>query len=88
MSARKQRVKHAIREMEADVASWMPKATEFPKVAQRVRLKGAHPQDGQVGVVVRFESVELFPEVGQRPVVRLDSGRECFITHPRDWEAV
>ena len=84
----KQMLKHGIREMEADVASWMPRPAEFPQVGQRVCLKRSHPHGGEAGVVVRLERVALFPEQGERPVVRLDSGHECFITHPRDWEAI
>ena len=48
------------------------------KVGDRVLMCGDHCWAGYSGVVVRFEVVHLFPELGPRPVIKLDSGQETF----------
>ena len=64
---------------EACIARW---------VGRRVRIVGAHPWAGCVGIVDRFE-VTVFDQPGF--VVKLDSdvavpdGQECFVFNEANW---
>lgn len=52
------------------------------KIGDRVLLIGSHPWAGHAGEFVRQEEVAGF---GLRPVIRLDSGQECFVMRPEQW---
>ncbi len=47
-------------------------------IGARVWLIGDHPWKGYSGVIVRWERTMF----GDRPVVKLDSGHECFVMMP------
>jgi len=57
----------------------MSKKTIAP--GTRVLITGSHPWAGHSGEFVRFEETPF----GERPIVRLDNGQECFVTRPDQW---
>lgn len=83
----RKRIGAAVQAMQADVASWVPRTTRWPKVGQQVKLVGNHPWRGCSGEVIGFQVLGLFPEEDAKPRVRLENGEECFITQPHEWEA-
>lgn len=56
------------------------------KLGQRVLLLPPHPWAGHAGEFVREEYIETLGII--RPVVKLDSGQECFVMNPLHWQRV
>lgn len=56
------------------------------KTGQRVVLIGNHPWAGHAGEYVRDELIETLGSTW--PVVRLDSGQECFVMNSDQWQAI
>ena len=57
-----------------------------PEVGRQVIFRTGHPHHGERGVVIEWRDVMLFPELGLRPVVRLENGTLCMITDlDKDW---
>jgi hypothetical protein len=86
MAKVKKVVREGIKAMQEDVARWMPTRKEWPAVGDRVRLIGATPWAGELGTVTELRPMSVLTEDGPRPVVRLDSGRFCYITQQDQWE--
>lgn len=94
MSKRADKVIRQARDaFDREVEGWMPQPKAL-KVGDRVMLTGMHPHAGKPGTVVRFEplvSQVALPanlgqmDVGRRTVVKLDSGREVFVTQVDEW---
>lgn len=55
------------------------------EIGQRVLITGDHPWAGHAGEFVRKEEI---PFIGERPVVKLDGGVECFVMRPDQWQAI
>lgn len=81
-------VREGLKALEQDVARWLPRKKEWPAIGARVRLIGAHPWAGEVGMVVGMETLSLLPDDGPRPKVELEvaDGRHVFITQADQWE--
>lgn len=60
-------------------------AVDIP-VGARVRIRGKHLRRGQEGVIAGYREIDHFSSMGLCPVVRLDSGRECFVLHRKQLE--
>jgi hypothetical protein len=81
---RKQIIQEARQAFQEQVNAWMPKPRVL-KIGDRVILSGGHPHAGKAGAVVRFETNELFPGLGARPVVKMDEGREVYVSQADEW---
>ncbi len=77
-------IKHARDAFDREVESWAPKKKVL-KIGDRVKLTAPHLRAGEFGLVVRFEANELFPNLGARAVVRLDGGREVYVSQVDEW---
>lgn len=57
-----------------------------PETGSRVVFKEGHPHSGAAGTVVGYHAVDLWPELGPMPVVKVDNGPLCMITDLlKDW---
>ncbi len=54
-------------------------------IGTRVLLIGTHPWAGHTGEIVRWEVVGMFASEGPKPVIKLDSGNECFAMSAADF---
>jgi hypothetical protein len=66
----------------------IPRAKDRLPVGTRVIIGGDHPWAGHTGEIVRWETVHLFRAEGPKPVVKLDSGQECFVMSPTQYGRV
>ena len=78
--------KAAMQAIHAEVESWKPKGARWPALGERVKLIAPHPWAGEHGEVIGFKVLGMFPAEGLKPLVRMDNGREAFITQPFEWK--
>lgn len=58
--------------------------SDRPAVGERVVLCGSHPHAGSRAFVVAYREVPGLPHLGERPVVCLPSGRECYVARDEE----
>jgi hypothetical protein len=91
----RKRVRSGVEAFREDVASWQRVPPEgrvmerkWPVVGQRVRLVANHPRAGEVGEVIDFELLGLFPEVGKVPLLKMDKGGMTYLKDRLQWEPI
>lgn len=75
-----------LRDLELLWREWLPRRPLWPKVGDRIRYLVEGPAKGHTGTVTGFRSMPRFPEIGEIPEVRLDTGMPGVIPQPTDWE--
>ena len=59
---------------------------QAPEVGRQIIFKAGHPHAGKRGLVVAWRLVDMWEDLGPRPVVQTEDGVLCYVTDlDKDW---